>query len=242
MTTHSRWRSLAFPVSAATIVAGLLTAGLLWAGNDSSPAGPASKATPRNQASSPTYGSAPSYTLTDQNGQQVSSGQFTGKVQVVSFLFPYCTTDCPLLARDLAVLQHKLAAQGLGGKVTIVTFNVDPGGAGPEQLTEFLRQYGGNADPGTAKVPWYYLTGSSAQIERVVRDGYHVAYWKVRGADEAGTRQRNTLAERAKPGYDIKHSGVAYLIDATGKIRTVYSGATAITTGTLLTAVRKTLN
>ncbi|MEJ2436356.1 MAG: SCO family protein [Pseudolabrys sp.] len=46
-------------------------------------------------------GPAPQYTLTNQLGQTVSSKRFAGKVQVVTFLFPYCTTYCPLIAAHL---------------------------------------------------------------------------------------------------------------------------------------------
>ncbi|MGA7540332.1 MAG: SCO family protein, partial [Steroidobacteraceae bacterium] len=45
----------------------------------------------------PDFGPAPHYTLTNQLGETVSSTRFAGKVQVVTFLFPYCTTYCPLI-------------------------------------------------------------------------------------------------------------------------------------------------
>jgi len=46
----------------------------------------------------PVLAAAPSYTMTNQLGEAVSSSGFAGKIQVVSFLFPYCTTMCPLIA------------------------------------------------------------------------------------------------------------------------------------------------
>jgi hypothetical protein len=63
----------------------------------------------------------------------------------VSFLFPHCTTYCPLMARDLALPQKALAAESIDSTVEIVTFNVDPGGAG--QAAAFLEQYGAASDP-----------------------------------------------------------------------------------------------
>jgi cytochrome oxidase Cu insertion factor (SCO1/SenC/PrrC family) len=175
--------------------------------------------------------------LTDQTGRAVSSAHLRGKVQVVSFLFPYCTTDCPLLARDLALLQQSVAAEGLGGKVEIVTFNVDPGGAGPRQLAAFLEQYGAETDPAASAPHWHFLTGSPHQVKRAVRDRYHVAYWKVAGAEE-GAEQSNALAERAHVGYDIKHSEVTYVVDGNGTIRYVFSGKNAATKDALLNAIR----
>jgi cytochrome oxidase Cu insertion factor (SCO1/SenC/PrrC family) len=209
------WRALVVPAVVAAVAAAGVIGGLLWASGQR-PGGqsrgyPAGLARPGSAAG---YGPAPSFTLTDQSGQAISSAHFRGKVQVVSFLFPYCTTDCPPLARDLALLQRSLAAQGLGGTVEIVTFNVDPGGAGPRQLAAFLDQYGAAADP-AATPHWHFLTGSPRQVKHVVRDHYHVAYWKVAGADE-GAGHSNALAERAHAGYDIKHSEVTDVVDGTG--------------------------
>ena len=239
MTVRSGWRALVIPVTVATVAAAGVIGGLLWASGQrpgGQPGGsPAGQVRPGNSAG---YGSAPSFTLTDQTGHTISSAHFRGKIQVVSFLFPYCTTDCPLLARDLALLQQALTGQGLGGKVEIVTFNVDPGGAGPQQLAAFLKQYGAAADPAAAKPHWHFLTGSPQQIERVVHDQYHVAYWKVAGAEE-GAEQANALAERAHVGYDIKHSEVTYVVDGNGTIRYLFAGKNAATTTALLDAVRR---
>ena len=230
-------RALAVPVIVATVVAAGVTGGLLWASGQRSGDQPdgyrTAQAWPGNAAG---YGHAPSFTLTDQTGHTIASAHFRGKVQVVSFLFPYCTTDCPLLARELALLQQALAAEGLGGKVEIVTFNVDPGGAGPRQLAAFLEQYGAAPDPATAKPHWHFLTGSPQQIKRVVRDQYHVAYWKV-ASGEQGAEGSNALAKRAHVSYDIKHSDVTYVVDQNGTIRHVFTGKNAATETTLLNAI-----
>jgi len=230
-------RALAVPVIVATVVAAGVTGGLLWASGQGSGDQPdgyrTAQAWPGKAAG---YGPAPSFALTDQTGHAIVSTHFRGKVQVVSFLFPYCTTDCPLLARDLALLQQALAAEGLGGKVEIVTFNVDPGGAGPGQLAAFLEQYGAASDPATAKPHWHFLTGSPQQIKRVVRDQYHVAYWKVAGG-ERGAEGSNALAKRAHVSYDIKHSDVTYVVDPNGTIRHLFTGKNAATKTTLLSAI-----
>src|SRR5262245_42551704 len=129
MAVRSGWRALVIPVAVATVAAAGVIGGLLWASGqrpgDQTGGSPSRQVRPAAPAG---RGAAPSFTWTDQTGRAVSSAHFRGKVLIVSFLFPYCTTDCPLLARDLALLQQALPAEGLGGKVEIVTFNVDPGG------------------------------------------------------------------------------------------------------------------
>ena len=178
-------------------------------------------------------GPAPAYTLTNQMGQKVSSKRFAGKVQVVTFLFPYCTTYCPLIAAHLMGFERLmvLAQTGLQDKVEIVSFNIAPDTAGPKEMREFLHQYGW--DP---KNPhWQYLTGSRAQIRHVVTDGFHVAYRRITGSDSgtgpAQTPQlavSNPLAAKVKPGFDISHNDAIEIVDAKGRIRKIYDDADVV--------------
>ncbi|MGH6971642.1 MAG: SCO family protein, partial [Caulobacteraceae bacterium] len=90
----------------------------------------------------PDLGPAPAYALTNQLGLPVASSQFAGKVRLVTFLSPYCTTYCPLITAHLIGFERFLAQAGAQGKVQVVAFNLVPKAAGPAQLRAFLRQYG----------------------------------------------------------------------------------------------------
>lgn len=120
-------------------------------------------------------GPAPGWELTDQRGRTVRSSDFDGKVQVVTFLFPYCRTYCPLIAAHLRGLEGSLQAAGLADRVQFVAFNVDPAHTGPDQMRSFLRQYGWDPDAGRME----YVTGSPEAVRRAVRDGFHVDYRRV---------------------------------------------------------------
>jgi protein SCO1/2 len=180
---------------------------------------------------------APAYTLTDQLGQPVSSKSFRGKVQIVSFLFPYCTTMCPLIAAHLANFENLGARPaGIADKVAIVSFNIDPAGTGPAQMRAFLKQYGWNPND----LHWQYLTGSRAAIRRVVRDGFGVAYQRVslssesRGGSHGGVlpvvqpEVVNEIAEKAHPDYDIAHDDVIEVVDQQGRIRKIFENADTV--------------
>jgi cytochrome oxidase Cu insertion factor (SCO1/SenC/PrrC family) len=191
------------------------------------------------------------YTLTDQHSRAFASATLRGRVQVVSYLFPYCTSFCPLLAGALREAERLADQAGLNEKVAFVAFNVDPAGAGPDTLSAFLRQE--NLDPDDPA--WHFLTGSEAAIRRVVTDGFHVFYQKVSLADEEKTTaaQRaagdytpqptapNALAERAQPDYDIIHNDVVEIVDQQGRIRVILSNGSVPSPDQIVAAVRGAL-
>ena len=191
---------------------------------------------------------APSYVLTDQHGRRVDSEAFRGKVQVVSFLFPFCTTYCPATAAAMATLQHDLARTPLRDKVQVVVFNVDPTGASRSQLRQFWSEFGGDPDdPATS-----LLTGSPAATRRVVTGGFHVYYQKVTKAqqDTAMARAKadgsyqpqpevhSTVAAKAHVDYDIVHNDVIEIVGPSGRIRQVLDGGFGLGRSQLLQAVR----
>ncbi|HKK27175.1 MAG TPA: SCO family protein [Gemmatimonadota bacterium] len=210
-------------------------------------------------------GPAPSWELTDQRGRTVRSSDFEGKVQVVTFLFPYCRTYCPLIAAHLRGLEGSLRAAGLADRVQFVAFNVDPDHTGPDQMRSFLRQYGWNPDTGRME----YVTGSPEDVRRAVRDGFHVDYRRVeevdRGAADAGSgtagpvgatsagpggatstgadlapqpEVENALADSASVSYDVVHNDRLALVGRDGRIRRYYAEADRIPDERLLEDIR----
>lgn len=196
-------------------------------------------------------GRAPAFTLIDQNGRSVASTSFAGRVQVVSFLFPYCTTYCPLIARTEAVLQSHLGALGLAGRTQLVSFNVDPSGAGPAQLAAFLREFRGNPADGS----WEFLTGTPEQIHQVVYTGFHVFYQRVSLASEnadiaqqkaAGTYipqpvQANPLTP-ANIDYDIVHNDLVEVVAPDGRITQMFPEGSKVSEAQLVAAIRAALS
>jgi cytochrome oxidase Cu insertion factor (SCO1/SenC/PrrC family) len=195
------------------------------------------------------YGLAPDYVLTDQHGQQFASAALRGKIQVVSYLFPYCTSFCPLLAGTLAQAERLADGAGLAGTVAFVAFNVDPEHAGPDTLAAFLRQEGLNPnDPA-----WHFLTGSPTAVRRVITGGFHVSYDTVSRAEEEkiAAEQRaggdytpqptapNRLAERVRPDYDIVHNDVVEIVDGDGRIRAIFASGSPPTPDEIVSAIRQ---
>lgn len=197
-------------------------------------------------------GRAPAYAgFRNQLGQKVDSSTFGGKVRLVTFLFPYCTSYCPLIAIHLVALESELRAAGLQNEVQLIAFNVDPQHTGPDQTSAFLKQYGWNPK----NLHWQYLTGSPTQTLRVVRQGYHIYYQVIslttEEADEASDKARdnyipqpdvaNPLAARVQPEYDVAHNDSLILVGRQGRIRWVNTQADRVTDSHLINLIRQAL-
>jgi protein SCO1 len=195
----------------------------------------------------PVLGTAPAYQMTNQLGEMVPSSSLRGKVQIVTFLFPYCTTLCPLIAAHLVNLENLgLRPAGIKDKVEIVSFNLDPTHTGPPEMRAFLRQYGWKPED----LHWQYLTGSPEEVDRVVKNDFSVWYERVSLASETQDSASapvepevvNKLADNAHADYDIVHNDVLEIVDQQGRIRKIYDSAQTVSWTELLTIVQSLVN
>ncbi len=136
---------------------------------------------------------ADGFTLTDQNGRTVTLASLRGKVVLMTFLDPVCTTDCPLIGQEF-----KEAGVLLGSKdsdVDLVAIVANP----TYRSTEFTRAF--DRQDGLDSVPnWLYLTGSVSQLAQVWRD-YGVS------------------VQDLPAGAMAAHNDLAIVIDRSGNIR-----------------------
>jgi cytochrome oxidase Cu insertion factor (SCO1/SenC/PrrC family) len=139
------------------------------------------------------YGRGPvggPFTLTDQNGQTRSDGEFRGKLMVVYFGYTYCPDICPA---DLMAITQALDAPGpAAADVQPLFITIDP-----ERDTALLGRY-----VSAFHQSLIGLTGSPEEIRKVA-NAYKAYYAKVpdpRGGD-----------------YVIDHMGAIYLIGRNGE-------------------------
>ncbi len=199
----------------------------------------------------PVLGRAPEFTLTNQLGQAVSSTSFRGKVQIITFLFPYCREYCPLIAHNFMTLENVLQTAGIADQVQLVAFNVDPANTGPVQMKVFQQQYGWYPND----LHWQYLTGSPEEIHHIVRDAYHVYFEKVMDNDKGPQAENdrtnqdnipepvvsNPLADKADVDYDIVHNDMLAIVDTRGNIRRMFADADRISDEQFLDVIRELL-
>jgi cytochrome oxidase Cu insertion factor (SCO1/SenC/PrrC family) len=136
---------------------------------------------------------APAFTLTDQHGRQVSLASLRGKVVLLTFLDPVCTSDCPLIAQEFREADQVLGASSR--HVELVAIVANP----VYRSIAYTRAF--DSQEGLSGVPnWLYLTGSLRQLQQA---------W----------RQYGIAAQILPAGGMIAHNDIAYVIDAAGRTR-----------------------
>jgi len=136
---------------------------------------------------------AKSFQLTDQRGQPVSLASLRGKVVLMTFLDPVCTSDCPLIAQEFRAAGQLLGASGRNVELVAVVAN-------PVYHQLAYTQAFDRQENLTGVRNWLYLTGSVPQLQQV---------WKDYGV----------YAQVLPAGSMIGHPDIAYVIDRAGRVR-----------------------
>jgi cytochrome oxidase Cu insertion factor (SCO1/SenC/PrrC family) len=136
---------------------------------------------------------APGFSLTDQRGRTVSLDSLRGKVVLMTFLDPVCTTDCPIIAQEFKQAGRLLGAQD--ARVELVAVVANPTYRSVAVTQAFDQQEGLTAVPN-----WLYLTGSASQLGAV---------WQHYGVQ----------VQDLPAGAMAAHNDLAVVIDPAGNIR-----------------------
>jgi cytochrome oxidase Cu insertion factor (SCO1/SenC/PrrC family) len=137
---------------------------------------------------------APDFQLTDQNGRGVSLTSLRGKVVLMTFLDPVCTTDCPIIGAEFRQAAVQLGAAGKNVELVAVVANP------AYRSIAVMRAF--DAEEGLNTVPnWLYLTGSLGALQKV---------WQ----------QFGVTVQNVPAGAMSLHSDIAVVIDRNGTIRT----------------------
>lgn len=155
----------------------------------------------------PVYYQVPEFSLTNEFGKPFGSKELQGKYYIANFMFTSCPTTCPALMAKMDLVQKRI--RGLGTKAAIVTFTVDPEVDTVEVLYKYARKRHSNP------FIWNYLTGSKADLEKIVIDGFKVPMGKKEPIEKQVAEEKVTL-------FDIAHSEKLVLVDDKGQIRGYY--------------------
>jgi cytochrome oxidase Cu insertion factor (SCO1/SenC/PrrC family) len=136
---------------------------------------------------------APNFTLTSQYGRPVSLASLRGKVVLLSFLDPVCTTDCPVIAAEMRVADVLLGSKASDAELVSVVAN--------PTYTSLAYTRAFDAQEGLDTVPnWLYLTGTVSQL---------VTVWHDFGIE----------VEDLPAGAMAAHNDIAFVISAKGEVQ-----------------------
>jgi cytochrome oxidase Cu insertion factor (SCO1/SenC/PrrC family) len=129
--------------------------------SSTSPSTPVSAMNPNLDQGAPLSAMAPGFTLTDQFGKPVALSSLRGKVVVLSFNDPECTTICPLTTT--ALLQAKKLLGPAASQVELLGIGANPDSTEVKWVRAYSRAHG-------MLHKWRFLTGSLGELKRVWRD------------------------------------------------------------------------
>jgi len=145
----------------------------------------------------PKIAPAPEFSLTSQDGGQVTLADFRGKVVAVTFIYTLCTTTCPVLTPMMSFVQDQLGSN-FGTKIAFVSITVDPERDTPQVLKEYAQAFDANL------AGWAFLTGTPDAIRDV-------------------TRRYGVFASKTANG-DVDHTFLTSIVDPHGILQVQYVG------------------
>lgn len=137
------------------------------------------------------------FTLTNQDGQEVSISSLRGKAVMLFFGYTHCPDYCPLTLAEFVQVKKALGANA--DKINFVMISLDGERDTPAVLKEYIKGF----DPS-----FIALTGDPEKVRGIGAD-YAVQFQKE--------RLKGTQAE-----YIVAHTTFTYLIDAQGRWRIAY--------------------
>jgi len=142
---------------------------------------------------------APGFALTDQAGKPVSLAAYRGRPVIVTFIDPLCRNLCPLEAKVLNDVVHKLPA---GSRPAILAVSTNVYGNARANLLQDVSKW--------QLVPqWRWAVGGSAQLASV---------WKRYQVQVLVT----TKKVAGVTVHEIAHTEAAFLVDSAGYQRALY--------------------
>lgn len=134
------------------------------------------------------------FTLTDENGREVSGEDYRGKPALLFFGFTHCPDVCPTTLTRLASISRELD-EGARDDLQVLFVSVDPARDDPQTLRQYTDAFG----------PQFIgLTGDKAALDALTQR-YRVTY---------GYGDKD-----ASGNYDVSHSSAVFAFNRAGEVR-----------------------
>ena len=116
----------------------------------------------------------PDFQLINQSARPIRLSDFAGRIVVVNFIYTRCPLPevCPRLSANFAHLQKRFR-QRMGNDLVLVSITLDSQYDNTTVLADYAKRWG-------AGEGWQFLTGGSAEIQRVSSQ-FGLVYWPEDG-------------------------------------------------------------
>ena len=158
----------------------------------------------------------PSFSFTDQNGNEVTDKKIDGKIHIANFIFTSCISICPVMTRHLKLIQSKYYNNP---DVVMLSFSVTPWIDDVPRLKQFAVQHE------ISSQNWHLLTGNKSQIYTLARKSYFAE-------EDLGFTKDST---------QFLHTEHIILVDKNKRIRGIYNGTLELEVQQLSADIRQLL-
>lgn len=149
----------------------------------------------------------PEFNLVNGFNKPYGTKELKGRAYIANFIFTTCPSSCLRLTKEMEKIQKRI--RGLGQKVALVSFTVDPITDKPEVLYKYARKR--RANPHI----WTFLTGDKEAMKKVVIDGFEVPMGEREETEMMLEGETITM-------FDIAHTEKFALVDHEGNVRGYY--------------------
>ena len=139
-----------------------------------------------------------SFSLTDQDGYEVTENNFKDKIYITDFFFVTCPTICPKMTKQMDRVYHEFE---INDDISFLSHTVMPEVDSVSVLKAYADEIGVSADK------WKFVTGDRKQIYNLARKTYFAAVTEGDGGIN-----------------DFVHTENFVLVDKEKKLRGFYDG------------------
>jgi protein SCO1/2 len=150
------------------------------------------------QPALPVLGPVADFALMDQGGRAVTLADLSNHVWVADIIFTRCAGSCPIMSREMSLLQAALPPPS---RARLVTLTTDPDFDTPPILKKYADRFGADSNR------WVFLTGTKLEIGRLAANSLKLTAVPIKPE------------EQKNPADLFIHSTIFVIVDQRARLR-----------------------
>lgn len=133
----------------------------------------------------------PDFLMLNQDSLLIGNEDFKGKVYLAEFFFTRCPTICPIMNKNMKILDDRFGDREDFG---IASFTIDPENDQPHVLKKYAEDYGVKSQN------WHFLTDKKSTVYELANSGFSI-FAGINPAVAGGFEHQGYFALIDKQGY-----------------------------------------